>query len=246
MSSPAGREYDPYAASMEMFAIDAQLQERLAFLRRVYVHVFGAILLLIGLEFLYFVVPVGQSTIATMIMQTFGRMWIVALIGVIAACWFAQKLAYSGASAATQYAGLGLYVVAESIFLIPAIAFALFRDPNILGKAAFMTFAITGGLSLVVIVSRKDFSFLRNALYLGGIALFAIGIASFFFGGFNLGILFSALVVVLMCGYILYETSLIMNHLPTTAHVAGALMIFGSMAELFRHLIYILSYLNDD
>ncbi|MEZ6061651.1 MAG: Bax inhibitor-1 family protein [Planctomycetaceae bacterium] len=241
MSSPAGHQYDPYSAPMDMFVVDAQLQERLAFLRRVYTHVFGAILLLIGLEFLYF-----QTPIATTILQTFGRMWFIALIGVIAACWFAQKLACSGASAAAQYGGLGLYVFAESIFLVPAIGFALFRDPNILGKAAFLTFAITGGLTLVVIVSRKDFSFLRNALYLGGIALFAIGIASFFFGGFSLGILFSALVVVLMCGYILYETSLIMNHLPTTAHVAGALMIFGSMAELFRHLIYIMSFLNDD
>ena len=98
---------------------------------------------------------------------------------------------------------------------------------------------------MFVVLSRKDFSFLRNALFLGGIGLFAVAIGSMFFG-YSLGLLFSAGVVMLMCGYILYETSLIMNHLPTTAHVAGALMIFGSMAELFKHLIFLLSYFQED
>lgn len=240
MSYSSEEAYDPYSASMAHFAVDAHLQERLAFLRRVYIHVFGAILLLVGLEFLYFSTPLAGS-----IMMMFGSMWWLGLIGVLAACWFAQKLAYSGASAAAQYSGLGIYVLAESIFLVPALAFAMFRDPNILGKAAFMTFAITGALTLVVVLSRKDFSFLRNVLWVAGISLFAIGIASMFMG-FSLGLVFSGAVVALMCGYILYETSLIMNHLPTTAHVAGALMIFGSMAELFRHLLYILSFLSDD
>ena len=102
-----------------------------------------------------------------------------------------------------------------------------------------------GALTMFVVLSRKDFSFLRNALFLGGIGLFAVAIGSMFFG-YSLGLLFSAGVVMLMCGYILYETSLIMNHLPTTAHVAGALMIFGSMAELFKHLIFLLSYFQED
>lgn len=233
-------ERDPYAASMQMFAADAELSQRLAFLRRVYGHVFGAILLLIGLEYLYFTTPIGE-----MIFQLFGNMWWIGLIGFMAICWFAQRLAFSGASPAVQYLGLGLYVLAESVFIAPAIGYALDINPNLIGQAAFLTVLITGALTLFVVLSRQDFSFLRNALFLGGLGLFALGICSMLFG-FHIGIAFSVGVIVLMCGYILYETSLIMQHLPTTAHVAGALMIFGSMSELFRHLIYLLSAFQDD
>lgn len=232
--------YDPFQASAEMFAADAALNDRLAFLRRVYVHVFAAILMLVGLEWLYMTTGLGA-----MIFGLFGDMWWAALIAFMVVCWFAQRLAFSGASPAVQYAGLGLYVFVESIFVAPAILFALTVNPDLIGQAAFLTLLITGALTLYVVLSKQDFSFLRNLLFLGGIALFAVGIGSFFFG-YSLGLLFSAGVVVLMCGYILYETSLIMHHLPTTAHVAGALMIFGSMAELFKHLIFLLSYLNDD
>lgn len=229
-----------YASPVDMFAADAELTERLAFLRRVYGHVFGAILLMIGLEFLYVSTPIGA-----MIFGLFGNMWWAALIGFMVVNWIAYRLAFSGVSVAAQYAGLGLYVLVESVFVLPAIMFAMITNPNLIGQAAFLTILITGALTLFVVLSRQDFSFLRNALFLAGIALFAVAIGSMFFG-YSLGLLFSAGVVTLMCGYILYETSLIMHHLPTTAHVAGALMIFGSMAELFKHLIYLLSYFNED
>ena len=38
----------------------------------------------------------------------------------------------------------------------------------------------------------------------------------------------------------------LLRHLPTTAHVAGAMMIFGSIAQLFRHLLYLLMRFSDD
>lgn len=235
------REYDPFSASMSGFAVDAKLQERLAFLKRCYIHVFGAIFLLAAIEYVFFTTPIAPA-----ILNLFGSMWWLGLIGVMGACWFARRLAFSGASQTTQYGGLLIYVVAEAVFLVPALARALFLEPNLIGKAAFLTVAITGSLTLVVVLSKKDFSFLRNILWVAGLALFAIGVCSMLFGGFSLGILFSGAVVLLMCGYILYETSMIMNHLPTTAHVAGALMLFGSITELFRHLLYLSSYLSDD
>ena len=53
MSSPY-QSYDSYDAPRDMFVADAQLSERLGFLRRVYGHVFGAIVLMIGIETLLF------------------------------------------------------------------------------------------------------------------------------------------------------------------------------------------------
>lgn len=238
--SQSSRPLDAYAAPLDLFAADAALSERLAFLRRVYVHVFASLLALAGLEYLYMTTSIG-----TMIFGLFGQMWWAAMLGFMVVCWVAQRLAYSGATPAVQYVGLATYVVVESIFVAPAVLFAMRFNPNLIGQAAFLTILITGALTLYVVLSRQDFSFLRNGLFLAGIALFALGLGSAIFG-YSLGLLFSAGVVTLMCGYILYETSLIMHHLPTTAHVAGALMIFGSMSELFKHLIWLLSALNND
>ena len=238
------QDNNPYAVNSDMFAVDAALSERLAFLRKVYLHVFGAVLFLIGLEFLYFSTPMADS-----IMMLFGpRTWWIALIGFMAVTWFAQHLAYSGASQASQYLGLGMFTVAESVFVVPAIWFALRINPDLIGQAAFLTLLITGGLTLFVVFSKADFSFLRNFLFVGGMAILGVGILSMFglFGGFHVGTMISGAIVALMCGYILYQTSLIMHHLPTTAHVAGAMMIFGSISQLFRHILFLLMRFNDD
>ena len=79
-------------------------------------------------------------------------------------------------------------------------------------------------------------------------AILGVGLLSMFvlFGGLHVGTMISGAIVALMCGYILYQTSLIMHHLPTTAHVAGAMMIFGSIAQLFRHILFLLMRFGDD
>lgn len=234
---------NPYAAPRDMFAADAALSERLGFLRKVYAHVFGAILLLVGLEAAYFTTGLAQRMFQAL--GGLGAGWIVVFLVAMAVMWFAERLAYSGASAATQYLGLGLFVGVESLLLAPVLALTLLIDPNLIGQAGFITIMITGALTAFVVFSKTDFSFMRNALFLASMGVMVLGLASMFWG-FSLGIGFSVGIVVLMCGYILYETSLIMHHLPTTAHVAGALMIFSSMAVLFRQILMILIRLNDD
>ncbi len=237
------QDSNPYAVSQDMFAVDAALSERLSFLRKVYLHVFGAILLMVGLLFLYF-----STSAADTILGLFGRRtWWIALIGFMAVTWIAQSLAFSGARPALQYLGLGLFTVAESIFTVPAIWLANRINPDLIGQSAFLTLLITGGLTLFVVFSKADFSFLRNFLFVGGLAILGVGILSALgmFGGFQAGTLISGAIVALMCGYILYETSLIMHHLPTTAHVAGALMIFGSIAQLFRHVLHLMMRFRD-
>ncbi len=238
--SQAYQNFDPYAPPRDMFAIDAQLSERLSFLRKVYVHVFGAILLLVGLEYVYLSTGLGIR-----ILQVMGQAWWLSLIVFMAVSWFAERLAFSGASAAAQYTGLGLFVGVQSILTAPIVTIASRVNPDLIGQSAFATLLITGALTLFVVVSKTDFSFMRGALFLAGIGLFAVSVGSAIFG-FNLGLGFSIGVVLLMCGYILYETSLIMNHLPTTAHVAGALMIFGSIAVLFRQILFLLLRFSED
>jgi FtsH-binding integral membrane protein len=58
--------------------------------------------------------------------------------------------------------------------------------------------------------------------------------------GFNLGVWFSALMVVMACGYILYYTSNIMHQYRTDQYVAAALALFASVALLFWYVLRIL------
>ena len=239
MSQPY-KNFDPYAAPADMFAIDAQLSQRLGFLRKVYAHVFGSILLMVGIEVLLF-----SSGMNIALLQFMGQSWLISLIVFMAVSWFAERLAFSGASAVAQYSGLALYVGLQSLITAPVLTIATLTNPNLIGQAGFITLAITGGLTLFVVFSKSDFSFMRNALCLASLGLLVLAVASAIFG-FTLGLGFAVAMVVLMCGYILYQTSAVLHHLPTNAHVAGALMLFSSIVTLFREVLYILMKLNDD
>jgi hypothetical protein len=70
-----------------------------------------------------------------------------------------------------------------------------------------------------------------------------VAIAGIIFG-FNLGMLFSGAIILLMAGYILYQTSLIMNYFPPTMFVAASLMLFTTVVTLFIHVLRIVGEMN--
>jgi FtsH-binding integral membrane protein len=85
----------------------------------------------------------------------------------ILANWMARNLAASGASTATQYLGLGLYVFAEAIIFVPILYLAVhFSSPQVLPNAALLTGLLFVGLTAVAFLTRTDFSFLRSILTL--------------------------------------------------------------------------------
>jgi FtsH-binding integral membrane protein len=51
-------------------------------------------------------------------------------------------------------------------------------------------------------------------------------------------------VIILMAGYILMQTSLVMSQFPPTAYVAAALMLFSTVATLFWYVLRLLMELN--
>lgn len=108
-----------------------------------------------------------------------------------------------------------------------------------------VTLAIFVGLSATVFVTRKDFSFLRGILVIASFAALGVIIASAIFG-FSLGAIFAGVMVLLMAGYILYQTSIIMSQFPPTAHVAAALMLFSTVATLFWYVLQLLMALRRD
>lgn len=106
-----------------------------------------------------------------------------------------------------------------------------------------ITIAIFVGLSLTVFLTKKDFLFLCGALVIASFAALGVILASMLFG-FSLGAIFAGVMVLLMAGYILYQTSIIMKDFPPTAYVAAALMLFSTVATLFWYVLQLLMSLR--
>ncbi|MDB4504381.1 Bax inhibitor-1 family protein, partial [Akkermansiaceae bacterium] len=89
-----------------------------------------------------------------------------------------------------------------------------------------------------------DFSFLGGILKVGGFVAIGVIVASTFIQGFNLGLWFSAIMVVFAGGSILHQTSNIIHHYRPDQHVAASLGLFASVALLFWYVLRILMSLT--
>ncbi|MCP4602864.1 MAG: hypothetical protein GY847_20500 [Proteobacteria bacterium] len=136
-----------------------------------------------------------------------------------------------------QYAGLALYVVAESIIFLPILYMAVYySSPNVLPTAGMLTLTLFAGLTGTVFITKKDFSFMRAALMIGGFIALGLIVCSILFG-FELGTVFSVVMVGLAGGYILYYTSNILHHYRTDQHVAASLALFAAVALMFWYIL---------
>ena len=114
------------------------------------------------------------------------------------------------------------------------------RGSEVITEASTLTALVFGVLTLTVFWTSKDFSFLKGILMFAGLSLFAVGIAGAIFG-FSVGLWFSAAVVIVMAGYVLYDTSTILHRLPTTMAMTGAILLFTDVVLLFKHILILLS-----
>jgi len=210
--------------------------DRAVFIRRTYAHLAAAILVFVGLEFYLVNSPIADIMIKLITLQ-FG--WLAILGAFILVGNLAARLAMSNASQTTQYIGLTLYVIAESIIFVPLLWLAVYKSSSdVLPMATIMTLLLFVGLTLVAFVTRKDFSFLRSILMIAGTVTLGLIICSVLFG-FNLGLLFSFVMVLIASGAILYDTSNIIHHYHPDQYVAASLQLFASIALLFWYLIQI-------
>jgi FtsH-binding integral membrane protein len=219
----------------------ATAEERAAFITKTYLHLLGAVVAFTLLEVMWFASPLAEPMIRFM---AGGRWnWLIVMGGFIGISYLANNWAMSAISLGKQYAGLGLYTVAQSILFLPLIAMAWALgangEPGLLSKAVMITLTMFGSLTGIVFVTRKDFSFLRSALMFGGLAVLGLIGSSLVFG-FTLGMFFSYAMIAFCCGYILYDTSNVMLHYRTSQHVAASLALFASVMLLFWYVLRIL------
>jgi uncharacterized protein len=223
-------------------AFEAPLDARLAFIRRTYLHVTGAVLGFAAVCTLFQVSGFNEGVYRWLVNG--GKMNALLLCGgLVLIGWMARGLARSTNSVGLQYAGLAGYVAAQALIFAPAIYAASEMGPHILPTAAGLSALAFGALSTFVITTKKDFSFLGPVLFVA--ALVALGtIVVGMFAGFNLGIWFSAAMIVFAVGAILYDTSKVLHDYRTDQHVAASLELFASVALLFFYVLRLLMQLQ--
>jgi FtsH-binding integral membrane protein len=234
---------NPYA-SFGMVADQAPVNERASFIRRTYMHLLGAVLAFVGLEVALFTTGTAEKFFDLMRGNGNAGMLVV-LFGFIGVSWLANYWARSSASVPLQYAGLGLYVVAEALIFAPLLWLAHYAFPehDLIASAGLITAIIFVGLTGAVFLTGADFSWMRTGLIVAGFAALGIIVCGMLFG-FNLGIWFTGAMILLASAYILYDTSNVMHHYRIGQHVAAALALFASVALLFWYVLRLLMALS--
>ncbi len=170
-------------------------------------------------------------------------------IGALLLVWFVlPRTANSSAGIFVVFGFTGLLGAALGPILNHYLAMA--NGGSIVMQALGGTALVFFSLSAYVLTTRKDFSFMGGFLFTGLmvaiIAMVGVMIAGFFgvqIAGFQLAM--SALIVLLMSGFILYDTSRIING-GETNYIMATTALYLDIYNLFTSLLHLLGALSDD
>ncbi|MEN8711844.1 MAG: Bax inhibitor-1/YccA family protein [Arenicellales bacterium] len=138
----------------------------------------------------------------------------------------------------TGLLGFGLGSILEIYLAMP-------NGSHIVATALGGTGIIFLGLSGYALTSKKDFSFLGGFLFAGMMVVVLAIIASLFVQIPALSLTISAAVIMLMSGFILFDTSRIING-GETNYIMATYGIFLSIFNIFISLLQILGITSND
>jgi modulator of FtsH protease len=157
------------------------------------------------------------------------------LIGYFGLLFLTQSLRNSIWGLASVFALTGF--MGLTLGPIISLYLTIFSNGSQLVMMAFgSTATIFLGLSGYALVSRKDFSFLGGFLFAGILIAFLAGIGAIIFSLPGLSLAVSAMFVLLMVGFILYQTS-DMVHGRETNYIMATVGLYVSIYNLFLSLL---------
>jgi len=151
---------------------------------------------------------------------------------------------------ANSAAGLGVVFAITGLMgfgLGPILTYylALQNGPQIVATAFGGTGVIFLGLSGYALTTRKDFSFMGGFLIAGLLMVLVAALANIFLAMPALALAISAVVIMLMSGFILYDTSR-MVHGGETNYVTMTVSLYLSIYNIFVSLLQILGAFSGD
>ncbi len=167
---------------------------------------------------------------------------LIADIAAIAMLWFVlPRTANSTAGIPVIFAITGLF----GLGLGPVLSYYLSVNPSIVMTALGGTGVIFLGLSGYALTTRKDFSFMGGFLMVGMFVVLLAALANIFLEMPVLFLVVNAAVVLIMSGFILYETSSII-HGGETNYIMATASLFLSLLNLFQALLHLLGAFSGD
>ncbi|MGB7549983.1 MAG: Bax inhibitor-1 family protein, partial [Chromatiaceae bacterium] len=134
--------------------------------------------------------------------------------------------------------GLGLGSILTMYMALP-------RGPEIIATAFAGTGLIFLGLSGYALTSKKDFSFMGGFLFAGIMVVFIAAIANIFLAMPALSLAVSGGIILLMSGFILFDTSRIING-GETNYIMATYGLYLNMFNIFISLLQILGIMSSD
>jgi modulator of FtsH protease len=140
--------------------------------------------------------------------------------------------------AITGLMGFGLGPILNAYLSLP-------KGPEIVATAMGGTGVIFLGLSGYALSSRKDFSFMGGFLFAGLLVVLMAILANIFLEMPALSLAISAAVILIMSGFILYDTSR-MIHGGETNYIVATISLYLNIYNIFIHLLSLLGALSGD
>lgn len=211
------------------FVANATQDVRMAFVRKVY-----------SLFFVSILISVIAGAMSIQNQSAFQLAWefhyplmIVGFILVLIMSWGRRK---QGLNLLLLY----VFSAVEGVFVAPIFAIYEHRMPGLPLEAGTLATAVFGGLTLYVFVTRQDFNFLGGFLFT---ALISLIIGGFFMAFFHIAALhtfYCVAGILIFSGYVLYDTSLIMNRLNVDEAPIGALELYLDFLNLIMLIMSLL------
>jgi modulator of FtsH protease len=150
----------------------------------------------------------------------------------------------------TQNSGAGVPVIFAITGLLgfglgPMLSYYLSVNPNIVMLAMGGTGTIFLGLSGYALTTRKDFSFMGGFIFVGMLVAIGAMLLNLFLGIPALALAVSAAVIMIMSGFILYQTSA-MIHGGETNYISATAGLFIAILNIFTSLLHIFGAFGDD
>jgi modulator of FtsH protease len=151
---------------------------------------------------------------------------------------------------ANSAAGIGVIFIITGLMgfglgSILSLYLALPKGPEIIATAFGGTGVIFLGLSGYALTSKRDFSFMGGFLFAGMLVIVLAMLANIFLAMPALSLAVSAGVMLLMSGYILFDTSRLING-GETNYIMATYGLYLSIFNIFISLLNILGLMSGD
>lgn len=171
--------------------------------------------------------------------------YLISVAGAFLLIWFVlPRTAHSASGLGVVFAITGL--LGFSLGPILSMYLSLPNGSQVVTTALGGTGAIFIGLSAYTLMTRRDFSFMGGFLFTGMLVILLAALANIFLAIPMLSLVISAVVILIMSGFILYDTSRMIHHGEHTNYVLMTVGLYLSIFNIFINLLHILGIAGND